>query len=75
MGHSLCWQQVLAGAIVLVLSVGGTIVIVSAVKAQLGGLRPTEAIEVVGLNLAEPGEEGDRDGSRAQSQAAITSTC
>lgn len=60
-GNSLWWHQVMAGAIILVLSVVATVVIAHIVNAVLGDLRPSEEIEVVGLDLSEHGEEGYHD--------------
>jgi ammonium transporter, Amt family len=53
----LLMNQFKAIAVTLVLSVVGTAVIAFVVKAVLG-LRPTEEVETVGLDLAEHGEEG-----------------
>jgi Amt family ammonium transporter len=50
-------EQVKAVAITLVLSVVATAIIAYIVKAILG-LRPSEEVETVGLDLAEHGEEG-----------------
>ena len=50
-------EQFKAVAITLVLSVVGTVVIAFIVKAVVG-LRPTEEVERMGLDLAEHGEEG-----------------
>ena len=50
-------EQFKAVAITLVLSVVGTVVIAYIVKAVVG-LRPTEEVERMGLDLAEHGEEG-----------------
>ncbi len=50
-------QQVLAILVTLVLAVVGTLVIAMIVKA-VTGLRVSEDIETVGLDLAEHGEEG-----------------
>jgi len=49
--------QVMAILVTLVLSVVGTAIIAFIVKAVIG-LRPTEEVETVGLDLAEHGEEG-----------------
>lgn len=53
----LVMEQLKAIGITLVLSIVGTIVIAYIVKAVIG-LRPSEEIEVSGLDLAEHGEEG-----------------
>jgi ammonium transporter, Amt family len=53
----LVWEQLKAIGITLVLAVVGTTVIALVVKAVVG-LRPSEEVEVVGLDLAEHGEEG-----------------
>jgi len=50
-------EQLKAIVITLVLAVGGTVVIAYIVKAVLG-LRPTEEVEVAGLDVTEHGEEG-----------------
>jgi Amt family ammonium transporter len=55
--HSLWIEQVKAIGITLCLAVVGTIVIAYIVKALLG-LRPSEEVETLGLDLAEHGEEG-----------------
>ena len=57
-GKTLWLEQIKAIGVTLVLAVVGTIVIAYVVKLALGGLRPTEEIEVAGLDLAEHGEEG-----------------
>jgi Amt family ammonium transporter len=51
-------EQIKAIGLTLVLAIGGTIVIAYIVKAVLGGLRPSEEVELTGLDLAEHGEEG-----------------
>jgi Amt family ammonium transporter len=56
-GNGLWMEQVKAMAITIVLSVVGTVIIAYIVKAVVG-LRPTEDVESVGLDLAEHGEEG-----------------
>jgi Amt family ammonium transporter len=56
-GHTLWLEQIKAGALVLALSVGGTLLIAYVVKALLGGLRVPEEVEHGGLDLAEHGEE------------------
>ncbi len=53
----LLMEQLKAVALTLVLSVVGTVVIAYIVKAVVG-LRVTEEVETVGLDLAEHGEEG-----------------
>ena len=53
----LVFEQLKAISITLVLSVVGTVVIAYIVKAVIG-LRPSEEVETVGLDLAEHGEEG-----------------
>ena len=50
-------QQLLAILVTLALAVVGTVVIAFIVKAVVG-LRPSEEVETVGLDLAEHGEEG-----------------
>jgi Amt family ammonium transporter len=50
-------EQIKAIALTLVLAVTGTVVIAFVVKFALG-LRPTEDVEIGGLDLAEHGEEG-----------------
>jgi Amt family ammonium transporter len=56
-GKSLWIEQIKAIGITLTLAVVGTVVIAFIVKAVIG-LRPTEEVETVGLDLAEHGEEG-----------------
>ncbi len=53
----LVFEQLKAIGVTLVLAIGGTIVIAYIVKAVVG-LRPSEEVEVAGLDLAEHGEEG-----------------
>jgi len=53
----LVWEQLKAIGITLTLAVVGTTIIALVVKAVVG-LRPSEEVEVVGLDLAEHGEEG-----------------
>jgi Amt family ammonium transporter len=53
----LVWEQLKAVGVTLVLVILGTIVIAYITKA-LVGLRPTEEVEMAGLDLAEHGEEG-----------------
>ncbi len=57
-GKSLWIEQIKAIGVTLALAIAGTIVIAYIVKAVLGGLRPSEEVEVAGLDLAEHGEEG-----------------
>ena len=51
-------EQIKAIGVTLALAIVGTIVIAFVVKMVLGGLRPSEDVEVAGLDLAEHGEEG-----------------
>ena len=53
----LVWEQVKAVGVTLLLVIPGTIVCAYITKA-LVGLRPTEEVEMAGLDLAEHGEEG-----------------
>ena len=53
----LVWEQLKAVGITLVLAIVGTIVIAYITKA-LVGLRPSEEVEISGLDIAEHGEEG-----------------
>jgi ammonium transporter, Amt family len=53
----LVWEQIKAIALTLVLAVVGTTVIAFIVKAIVG-LRPSEEVETIGLDLSEHGEEG-----------------
>lgn len=53
----LIFEQLKAVGITLALSIVGTIIIAYIVKAVIG-LRPSEEVEVAGLDLAEHGEEG-----------------
>ncbi|MBU6400969.1 MAG: ammonium transporter [Verrucomicrobia bacterium] len=57
-GHTLWLHQLAAAAIVLVLSVVGTVLLAHLVHAILRGLRVSEEVETLGLDLAEHGEEG-----------------
>jgi Amt family ammonium transporter len=57
-GKTLWLEQIKAIGVTLVLAIVGTIVIAYIVKFALGGLRPNEETETVGLDLAEHGEEG-----------------
>lgn len=56
-GKTLWIEQLKAMALTIVLAVVGTVVIAYIVKAVVG-LRPTEEVETIGLDLAEHGEEG-----------------
>jgi len=56
-GKTLWIEQLKAIGITITLAVVGTVVIAFVVKAVLG-LRPSEDVETVGLDLAEHGEEG-----------------
>jgi Amt family ammonium transporter len=58
-------EQIKAIGLTLVLAIVGTIVIAYIVKAVLGGLRPSEEVEMSGLDLAEHGEEGYHTGGGA----------
>jgi Amt family ammonium transporter len=60
-GHTLWLEQIKAAALVLALSVIGTVLIAWVVKAALGGLRVPEEVEHGGLDLAEHGEEAYTD--------------
>jgi len=53
----LVWEQIKAIGVTLALVIPGTIICAYITKA-LVGLRPTEEVEVAGLDLAEHGEEG-----------------
>jgi Amt family ammonium transporter len=53
----LVWEQIKAIGITLTLAVIGTAIIALVIKAVVG-LRPSEEVEVVGLDLTEHGEEG-----------------
>ena len=57
-GHTLWFEQLKAGAIVLVWSVVGTVAVAKVVGLTLGTLRVSEENETVGLDVAEHGEEG-----------------
>ncbi len=57
-GHTLWWEQVKAGLIILVWSVIATVIIAFVVKSILRTLRASVEVETVGLDLAEHGEEG-----------------
>lgn len=56
-GHGLWIEQLKAIGITMALAIVGTVIIASIVKAVIG-LRPTEDVETLGLDLAEHGEEG-----------------
>jgi Amt family ammonium transporter len=56
-GHGLWLEQLKAIGITMALAIVGTVIIASIVKAVIG-LRPTEDVETLGLDLAEHGEEG-----------------
>ena len=56
-GHGAWIEQVKAIGVTLVLAVVGTTIIAFIVKAVVG-LRPSEEVEVAGLDVAEHGEEG-----------------
>jgi len=53
----LVWEQIKAILLTLVLATVGTAIIAFIVKAVVG-LRPSEEVEVAGLDLSEHGEEG-----------------
>jgi Amt family ammonium transporter len=53
----LVWEQIKAIGVTLALTIVGTIVIAYITKA-LVGLRPTEEVEISGLDINEHGEEG-----------------
>ncbi|HZL41670.1 MAG TPA: ammonium transporter [Verrucomicrobiae bacterium] len=53
----LVWEQLKAIGLTLVLAIVGTTVIAFLVKAVIG-LRPSEEVESIGLDLSEHGEEG-----------------
>ncbi|MEN9576046.1 MAG: hypothetical protein RL514_3901 [Verrucomicrobiota bacterium] len=57
-GTSLWLEQLKAGAIVLVWSVAGTLLLAKVVSVVCGGLRVSEEVETIGLDLTEHGEEG-----------------
>jgi Amt family ammonium transporter len=56
-GKTLWIEQIKAIAVTLLLAVVGTAILAFVVKAILG-LRPSEEVETMGLDLAEHGEEG-----------------
>src|SRR5205814_567562 len=53
----LVWEQVKAILLTFVLATVGTTIIAFIVKAVVG-LRPSEEVEIAGLDLSEHGEEG-----------------
>jgi ammonium transporter, Amt family len=53
----LVWEQLKAIGLTLCLAIGGTVIIAFIVKAVIG-LRVSEEVETIGLDLAEHGEEG-----------------
>jgi Amt family ammonium transporter len=53
----LVWEQIKAVGVTLALAVVGTLIIAFVVKAIVG-LRPSEEVETIGLDLCEHGEEG-----------------
>ncbi len=55
--QSLVWEQLKAVGLTLVLAIVGTVVIAYVVKAVVG-LRPSEEVESMGLDISEHGEEG-----------------
>jgi Amt family ammonium transporter len=57
-GSTLWLEQLKAGAIVLIWSVVGTLILAKLVSAVCGGLRVSEEVETIGLDLTEHGEEG-----------------
>ena len=56
-GHTLWLEQLKAMGLTIVLAVVGTTVIAYAIKAVIG-LRPTQEVEMQGLDINEHGEEG-----------------
>ncbi len=56
--HTLWLEQLKAVGLTLALSVGGTAVLALAVRAVVGGLRPTTDAEEQGLDQADHGEAG-----------------
>jgi ammonium transporter, Amt family len=58
LGKTLWIEQLKAITLTLLLAVVGTVIITYIVRAVLGGLRPSEEVETMGLDLAEHGEEG-----------------
>ncbi|HTA31436.1 MAG TPA: hypothetical protein VK731_13170, partial [Candidatus Cybelea sp.] len=59
----LVWEQIKAIGVTLVLAVVGTTVIAFIVKGVIG-LRPTEEVEMAGLDISEHGEEGYAPGGQ-----------
>jgi len=57
-GSTLWLEQLKAGGILLVWSVVGTLVLAKLVGVVCGGLRVSEEVETIGLDLTEHGEEG-----------------
>ncbi|MEI7732510.1 MAG: ammonium transporter [Verrucomicrobiota bacterium] len=57
-GKTLWIEQLKAIGLTIVLAVVATVVIAYIVKLVLGGLRPSEEVETIGLDLVEHGEEG-----------------
>ena len=57
-GSTLWLEQLKAGAIVLVWSVGATLILAKIVSVVCDGLRVSEEVETIGLDLTEHGEEG-----------------
>jgi Amt family ammonium transporter len=53
----LVWEQIKAIGVTLAIAITGTVVIAFIVKAVVG-LRPSEEVETIGLDLSEHGEEG-----------------
>jgi Amt family ammonium transporter len=66
-------QQLEAIALTLVLAVAGTVVIAFVVKFALG-LRPTEDVEVGGLDVAEHGEEGYHSEGFASAHSSLSAS-
>jgi len=56
-GQPLVWEQLKAIGVTLALAVIGTTIIALVVKAIVG-LRPSEEVETIGLDLSDHGEEG-----------------
>lgn len=57
-GSTLWLEQLKAGALVLVWSVVATVILAKLVSALCDGLRVSEEVETIGLDLVEHGEEG-----------------
>lgn len=68
----LVFEQIKAIALTLVLAVVGTVIIAYAVKAVLG-LRPTEDVELGGLDISEHGEEGYTSEGFSSAMSALSS--